>query len=52
MSKMRNIRIEEVSKKSNKIGRGQTLYTNKTNKELLDWFYKETERCFIRIVEL
>ena len=49
---MRNVRIEEVSKSTGRTRRGQTLYTSKTDKELRDWFYKETERVAIMITEL
>lgn len=50
--KLRNVRIEEVSKKTGRVGRGQTLWTNKTEQELRDWFYPETELVYIRVKEL
>lgn len=51
-TKCRTVRIEEVSRETGKIGRGQTLYTNKTEKELRDWFHPETEKTSIRVTEL
>lgn len=52
MTKLRNVRIEEVSRKTGRIGRGQTLWTNKTEQELRDWFYSETDKVYIRFIEL
>ena len=51
-TKCRNVRIEEVSRETGKIRRGQTLYTNKTEKELRNWYYPETEKTSIRVTEL
>lgn len=48
----RNVRIEEVHRATGKRGRGQTLYTNMTEAELREWFYKETDKIYIRIIEL
>ena len=50
--KLRSVRIEEVDRKSLKKGRGQTLWTNKTEQELRDWFYPETEKTFVRVIEI
>lgn len=50
--KLRSVRIEEVDRKSLKKVRGQTLWTNKTEQELRDWFYPETEEKFVRVIEI
>lgn len=52
MRKWRNIRIEEVHRESGKVRRGQTLWSNQTEKELRDWYYPETEKFQIRVTEL
>lgn len=52
MKELRNVRIEEVSRKTGRVGRGQTLYTNKTEQELRDWFYPETDKVYVRVIEL
>lgn len=52
MTNLRNVRVEEVSRKTGRIGRGQTLWTNKTEQELREWFYPETDKVFIRVIEL
>lgn len=52
MIRPRNVRIEEVSRKTGKIGRGQTLYTTKTEQELREWFYPETDKVYVRVIEL
>ena len=48
---MRSIRIEEVSCKSKKIGRGQTLWTNKLESEIRAWFYHPTDTIAIRFID-
>ena len=48
---MRTVRIEEVSVKSKKIGRGQTLWTNKSESELREWFYQPTDMIAIRFID-
>lgn len=50
--KLRSVRIEEVDRKSLKKVRGQTLWANKTEQELRDWFYPETEETFVRVIEI
>ena len=47
----RTIRIEEVSVKSKKVRRGQTLYTNKKESELRKWFYQPTDTIAIRFID-